>query len=188
MDVEQGTSSNEISAIVNPIEIVSEDGQITLHQLTPPDAAELFAVLNESRDHLSQVHSGVQDDTADKYPTEQSMLYSITHPKDPRRMRFGIRNTENKMVGSINLQPQDDPTEAEVGYWIGQPHGGQGYTRKAVETLVPYALSSLGYDRIKAVVLEGNTPSIKVLERAGFTKSDQDPNHPKEIVFYKSKE
>jgi [ribosomal protein S5]-alanine N-acetyltransferase len=56
-----------------------------------------------------------------------------------------------------------------LGYWIGQPHQGNGYMTEAVKAVSTFAFSELKLHRLEAACLPHNTPSIRVLERAGFT-------------------
>lgn len=110
---EEKAVSGEGIPTKKPLEIVSKDGQVTLRQLTLEDVEELFALIDRNRDHLSQFG----DDTATKYPTVESVRESIEKPKNPKRMRFAIRNIQGQIVGSINLTSDDDnPERGEVGY------------------------------------------------------------------------
>lgn len=149
-----------------PLEIVSSDGEVLLRQYTPDDAAEAFALIDRNRDHLS--HFG--DTTAEKYQTVEDMLRSITHPSNPDRLRFGIRNKAGEYVGSINLTPdQDNRTRGEIGYYLGREFTGQKITERAVEALAAAAFSQLGYNELYGEVAEGNIASQKVLQKARFT-------------------
>lgn len=151
-----------------PIELVSDDGEITLRQYTLDDIEAVFTLIDMNRDHLSQ-H---REDTAEKYPDIDTLRASITTPTNPQRLRFGIRNKENILVGAINLTPNaNDPTEGEIGYWQGAAFQGKGYIGRAVETLTHYGFETLYYERIIGHVFKTNTPSIRVLSRAGFQET-----------------
>jgi RimJ/RimL family protein N-acetyltransferase len=149
-----------------PMEIVSSDGEITLQQFTPEDAKEVFDLIDRNREHLSQFG----EDTPQKYPTYESVLESIVHPKNPKRLRFGIRNKTGEYMGSINLTSQGFH-QGEVGYYVGEEFTGKGYTTKAVQTLTDYAFVNLGYEVLFGVVAEGNTASMKVLKKAGYVQA-----------------
>jgi ribosomal-protein-alanine N-acetyltransferase len=62
---------------------------------------------------------------------------------------------------------------ATLGYWIGQPHARQGHMGRALTLLVPHAFSGLGLHRIEAACLPRNAASIRLLERAGFSREGQ---------------
>jgi [ribosomal protein S5]-alanine N-acetyltransferase len=57
---------------------------------------------------------------------------------------------------------------ASLGYWMGVMHAGRGHMTDAVRAIVPYAFDTLGLHRLEAACLPHNTPSMRVLEKAGF--------------------
>lgn len=59
---------------------------------------------------------------------------------------------------------------AHIGYWMGERHAGKGYMQDAVRTLVSHAFGSMRLHRIEAACIPGNTRSIHVLEKVGFTR------------------
>lgn len=166
----------------HPLEINSEDSAVTLRQFTPQDAADIFNLIDQSRDHLSQ-HG---DTTAEKYPDLESVKESIEHPKNPNRLRFGIRNLEGQLVGSINLTPDaEDPQRGEVGYYLGQAYTGKGYMGSALTALTGFAFSDLQYETLYGKVQEDNAASARVLERAGFREAQRVNG---EIVLVRNKD
>jgi RimJ/RimL family protein N-acetyltransferase len=154
-----------------PIEIISPEGNITLRQFAPSDADEIFALIDSGREHLSQ-HG---DETAAKYQTVDAVRESIVRPSNPARLRFGIRNRDGVLVGSINVTPEQEYSQiGEIGYYLGVAHTGQGYTTTAVEALTRYAFDELGYEQLYGKVAEANTPSVKVLQRAGYEETKRE--------------
>jgi RimJ/RimL family protein N-acetyltransferase len=57
---------------------------------------------------------------------------------------------------------------AEVGYWIAEPFWGRGIASAALGRATMYAYTSLGLERLQAMVFEGNAASVRVLEKNGF--------------------
>lgn len=164
------------------IEILSPDGELILRQFISQDAEEIFALIDGSRGHLSQ--SG--DETSDKYPTLETVRESIEHPKNPQRLRFAIRNRQGKLVGSINLTPdEDNPAKGEIGYYLSAEFQKQGYMRRAVQLLTEYGLGNLGYETIYGDVTEGNAASANVLMKAGYQETER---HDGKIRYSKQKE
>ena len=74
--------------IINPLEIISANGEISLRQYTPRDAGEIFALIDRNREHLSKYG----EDTSLRYPTLESVRESIRYPDDAAKLRFGIVN------------------------------------------------------------------------------------------------
>ena len=79
---------------------------------------------------------------------------------------------ENCIVGGIGLTQvrRGVAQTGVVGYWVGQPFGGQGYTTEATRLLLEFAFDHLGLHRVEAACLPSNQASIRVLEKAGFRR------------------
>ncbi len=165
------------------IEIRSPSSEITLRQFSLTDVSAIFQLIDSSRTHLSQ-HG---DTTADKYKTPEDVAESISNPKNPKRLRFGIYNKAGELVGSINLTPKNTgPLMGEIGYYLGEDATGYGYATEAVITLTDYAFNDLSYASIYAVVSVANSPSAKVLGRAGYRYAN-DPDIAGELIFERFK-
>ena len=78
---------------------------------------------------------------------------------------------DGKAVGSIGIFLGEDVYEksAEIGYWLAEPYWGMGIMTRAVRELCELAFAQYDIVRIHAEVFGENTPSCRVLERAGFT-------------------
>jgi len=150
---------------MNPVlELPTEQETVVLRQLTPEDASAYFEAVDANRDHLRQFG----DNTAEKYPTLESVEESIANPSNPDKLRMGIWDDET-FVGSINLTPSDDGSDAELGYWLDGRHTGKGYATVAAKALAGYAKNK--FPKVHAEVVDGNEASSRVLERAGFKQT-----------------
>lgn len=58
----------------------------------------------------------------------------------------------------------------QLGYWLGEPHWGQGYMSEAVRALLDAAFATRLYPRVGARALAANTASLRVLEKSGFRR------------------
>ena len=58
---------------------------------------------------------------------------------------------------------------AEIGYWLGEPYWGRGVATQALQTFTNYALTTYELMLIFAIVIESNSASIRVLEKANYT-------------------
>lgn len=76
----------------------------------------------------------------------------------------------SKAVGNIGFTVKDDiyRYNAEIGYWIGEEYWGRGITSEILPVTVRYIFQNFQVNRLYACVLEGNVPSMRVLEKAGF--------------------
>ncbi|MEF2070465.1 GNAT family N-acetyltransferase [Consotaella aegiceratis] len=57
-----------------------------------------------------------------------------------------------------------------LGYWMGEPYAGAGLMSRGVEALKHFVFELEGLHRIEAACLPSNQRSIRLLERAGFTR------------------
>lgn len=72
--------------------------------------------------------------------------------------------------GGIALRPGhgERAHAAELGYWLGRQHWGQGRMTRIVAAYLDWAVPALGLSRVEATVLDGNAASARVLEKNGF--------------------
>ena len=59
---------------------------------------------------------------------------------------------------------------ATLGYWMGERFSSKGHMRRAVEAVKLFAFEIEGLHRIEAACLPSNQRSIRLLERAGFSR------------------
>ncbi len=112
--------------------------------------------------------------------------YDLTRGSFRRRMRRYARDVrediaypflvfsaaDRTLLGGVSLSNvrRGVTQTASLGYWMGAPHAGKGFMGAAVRTLLPFAHTTLGLRRIEAACLPHNTPSIRLLEGAGFRR------------------
>lgn len=86
------------------------------------------------------------------------------------RSTFAIVDASDSIIGVISLELKSDiyRYQAEVGYWIGEPHWGKGVATNAIRLITDYGFNELGLMRIVACVFEGNTASMHVLRKNGY--------------------
>jgi [ribosomal protein S5]-alanine N-acetyltransferase len=72
------------------------------------------------------------------------------------------------LVGTAGLRPLED-IGLEIFYSLASGSWGRGYATEAARAVVEHALVALGLPEVLAEVDEGNTASIRVIERLGMT-------------------
>lgn len=82
------------------------------------------------------------------------------------------RLSDNALLGGASLtQVRGWPANsASLGYWMGEPHAGQGYMKEAVKALCTWAFPMLNLARIEAGIVPENDRSRGVLEGTGFAE------------------
>jgi ribosomal-protein-alanine N-acetyltransferase len=83
-----------------------------------------------------------------------------------------FRKADNVLVGGITLTNvrRGVAQAGSMGYWIGAPFAAQGYMTRGVLAMVPFAFDVLRLHRLEAACIPSNQPSIRLLERTGFTR------------------
>jgi len=70
--------------------------------------------------------------------------------------------------GGLQIDPFDPGWGIEVGYFFHPAHRRQGLASELVQASLAHGFEDLGMDEIGAFARPANTPSIGVLEKAGF--------------------
>ncbi len=75
-------------------------------------------------------------------------------------------------LGDIGLQiSTENREEADVGYTVVPAAQGKGIASEALSAVCGYAFSQIGVKAINAYVLADNGGSVRVLEKAGFVRT-----------------
>lgn len=75
-----------------------------------------------------------------------------------------------RVVGAIGLKLHLPHGAAELGYWVGVPSWGRGYTTEAARAVVAFGFDTLGLHRIHAHCFARNASSERVLLKLGMTR------------------
>jgi ribosomal-protein-alanine N-acetyltransferase len=75
-------------------------------------------------------------------------------------------------AGAIGLHLKKDVRRrsAEIGYWLGEDFRGRGIATEALRAVTGHAFACFDLVRLYAGVFEGNHASMRVLEKAGYTR------------------
>ncbi len=105
------------------------------------------------------------------YTDEHALDFITNMARCANEHAYAIINDKNQFSGVIGLHLKSDDSP-ELGYWLGQNYWGKGYASEAAKALVA-AASQAGYSTIFARSISANKGSIKVLEKCGFSKTDE---------------
>jgi len=112
------------------------------------------------------------------YPyTDRDSEWFVEHckeesQKDPREnYELGIELLETKqligMVGLTKVNKWDE--KATLGYWLGKQYWRKGYMGEAVQTMLKYAFTDLGLQRIDVCAAIQNEASNGLIKKIGST-------------------
>lgn len=88
-----------------------------------------------------------------------------------------VRRSDDTLCGAIGLGINPDHAHAEMGYWLGVPYWGQGYTTEAAQAVVRYGFTDLNLHRIYANHFARNPASGRVMQKIGMTREGRLREH-----------
>lgn len=155
-------------------EIKIETQRLILRAWTEGDAEALYRYAKDPAVGLST-----------GWPPHSSVEHSLMIIREvlsvPESYAIILKET-NEPIGSVGfifgegIHSRDrQDGDAEIGYWIGVPHWGQGLVPEAVQALLEYGFCKLQLRRIWAGYYHGNSQSRRVMEKCGFR-----PHHTEE--------
>jgi ribosomal-protein-alanine N-acetyltransferase len=71
-------------------------------------------------------------------------------------------------IGWSGLQPLDDTGEIELGYGMMKEYWGRGIGTEACKGWLEFGFNKLELERITAIAIPQNTPSRRIMEKAGM--------------------
>ena len=85
---------------------------------------------------------------------------------------FLFRATDHVLLGGLTLSNvrRGVTQSCSLGYWMGKPFAGRGHMTAGVRAAIPYVFGTLRLHRLEAACLPSNAASIRLLEKAGFTR------------------
>jgi [ribosomal protein S5]-alanine N-acetyltransferase len=91
-----------------------------------------------------------------------------------RTCGFGLYAVELKsardLIGLCGLVKRDFLPSPDLGFALLPDFVGQGYASEAARAVMQHAHSTLGIERLYAIVKRGNQRSVRLLERLGFRR------------------
>ncbi len=113
---------------------------------------------------------------ADRFAAGQEVVFAVT-------LRDG-----GELIGAIGLVVARRHDRAELGYWIGRKHWGQGYATEAVRAVVDYGFRELRLNRIEAMHFARNPASGRVMRKIGMRREATCRQHVKKWGRYEDTE
>ncbi|UQZ84848.1 Putative ribosomal N-acetyltransferase YdaF [Paenibacillus konkukensis] len=148
-----------------------QSGSIYLRPLDLTDAPALQELRAASRDYHRPFEPLRPDDQFTLAFQEEQIRQNLLDSKHDKSYIFGIFLCEgDRLIGRISLTSvfRGPWQNANIGYYMDCRFAGKGYMTLAVKLAVQHALCGLKLHRVQGAVMPRNTPSIRVLEKAGF--------------------
>ncbi len=77
--------------------------------------------------------------------------------------------SEHKIIGFVSLNYVNEASR-NLGYCLHTHWHGKGYASEAARRIIRYAREELGLEKLVTGTAEENLPSVRLLERLGFTR------------------
>jgi ribosomal-protein-alanine N-acetyltransferase len=99
-------------------------------------------------------------------------IQSLADVDPPTSFAILTPGPDGDAIGGIGFFPGSDVERfsAEIGYWLAEPFWGRGSTAEAIGLASAYAFETCSVLRLFALPFADNTQSIRVLEKAGYTR------------------
>ncbi len=142
----------------------SSTPEFTLRPWTLSDVDSLAAHANNHK-----VAKFMTDQFPHPYTADHAKVFIAFARKDDPIHIFAI-DLQGEAIGGIGIHPQSDihRLNAELGYWLAEPHWGKGIISRAIPMAVDFAFATYPIERVFARPYGNNAASQKVLEKNGF--------------------
>jgi RimJ/RimL family protein N-acetyltransferase len=160
--------------IAEPIEdIPQSQSRITCPVLTTnrlilrvpemPDAAELARLASNIK--VAAMMTGMPHPYTGA--DAETFIRRVAEP-DRTGCTYAITSRQtNAVLGCAGLTFDKD-NRLQLGFWLGEPHWGQGYATEAAHALVDLAFESFAIVRLHTRCRLSNSASRRVIEKCGF--------------------
>lgn len=104
------------------------------------------------------------------YPDDgvQTWLNRLESSEEMHYTFLVVRKEDNAVLGCVGIHPHERFKRAEIGYWLGVPYWGNGYTSEAARRLVQFGFEELDLVRIDAGYFTDNLASRRVMDKIGM--------------------
>lgn len=126
-----------------------------------------------SRDFLVPWEPIWPDDDLTRFAFRRRVKRYAQELKDDTAYAFFLfRRADDRLIGGLTLSNvrRGVAQAAALGYWMGAPYAGKGLMTSGVKALAPFVFDTLRLHRLEAACMPSNAASVRVLEKAGFTR------------------
>ncbi len=141
--------------------------RLRLRQVQPADARALFAI---KADPAVTAHYGQEPHRA--LSDTQAWIARLGRDYSRREVLFWCLTPgdADTAIGSVTFwNPGPGWLCAELGYELNRAYWGQGLMAEALPAVLTYGFDEVGLHRVEACPLAGNTASLNLLRKLGFT-------------------
>lgn len=152
----------------NPFPVITCD-RVVLREMSMDDTEPYFIIRadEEMNKYINNPRPKTREDV------QAIIERMVSYARNNKSVAWTIADKEtNKMIGSMclwTMHGKDD--EWELGYALLTEHQGKGLMAEALQATVKYGFETMNLPRILAHTHKHNDSSIRLLEKAGFTRN-----------------
>jgi len=143
--------------------------RLSLRPLAPEDAAEFHRLINDWD------ICRFLPDAPFPYPAQLATDWieaAASDRAEKKAHQFAIvQDSTGALIGCAGLRLSRDQKSADLGYWLGRRHWGEGFGAEGAARLTAWGFAELSVAKITATVAADNFASIAILRRAGFAQT-----------------
>lgn len=141
-----------------------------IHLMTPQDAENYFHLVENNRKRLEDFFSGTVAQTKTVADTYTFLCDLQRRTAAKTFYPYGIVDERtDKIIGYLHVMNFDwNVPKAEIGFFIDADYTGKGIVTKAVEQLIHYYFTELGFNKLFLRTHENNLASRRLAEKCGF--------------------
>jgi RimJ/RimL family protein N-acetyltransferase len=102
------------------------------------------------------------------YGIEDATRWISSLPAETGHWNFAIVERESETLIGVCSYGARSLSGPKIGYWLGEPHWGQGFATEAMRAVIDHLFSATDLDEIRAGARVTNPASKRVLEKCGF--------------------
>ena len=144
--------------------------RITVRETTLDDVDAFYAIYQDPS--MTEYQEGLFSDPADEKHYMEDYIRKIYG-----MLGFGVwtlvRREDDTVIGRAGFSIRKGFEDVELGFMIGRPWQGQGYAFEACEAIMRYGQRVLLFDRVQALVKEGNEASLRLCDKLGFRRDGE---------------
>ena len=150
-----------------------ETDRLILKILKPECALQVLDFYNRDKELFEKYETNRLPDFYTVAHQQRLLRFEYNAAVKQTTIRFYVFLKEDisKIIGTVCLHDICKPyySSAEIGYKFSSESHHNGYATEAIKCCLDMAFYDLDLNRITAMVCKGNDPSVRLLERMGFT-------------------
>ena len=123
-------------------------------------------------------------------PRDEHSMLKMIRSRGQTNWHIALKET-NRFIGECDFNKITDSILGEIGYILDEEFWDKGYAFEAINAIIEYGYINLNLKRIFAIIEVGNTSSLKLINKLGFTLDaqidDYDFGGRVASIFYYSK-